>query len=145
LGLYELPRTRRLIKVIGTLKGDQHAQILQRCIPPMIKKQKMRGSIFQEDNARVHFSKVTIAKKEALGLKHLIWPAYLLDFNLIEDTWSYLKDRIRRMLPQNIKELERICIQEWQQIPPVIIRSHIESMPRRLEALDKADGGHIKY
>ena len=34
---------------------------------------------------------------------------------------------------------------EWNGIPPEVCQTLIESMPRRVEAVIKANGGHTKY
>jgi hypothetical protein len=34
---------------------------------------------------------------------------------------------------------------KWNRVPPEVCQKLIESVPRRLEAVIKAKGGHIKY
>ena len=35
--------------------------------------------------------------------------------------------------------------EEWNEIPPETFQTLIESMPRRIQAVLKANGGHTKY
>ena len=135
----------RLFRIDGTLDGHGYGQILQLCIPEIIRLQNLRAPILQEDNARVHTSQAANQVKEELGLKALNWPSYSPDLNPIEGIWSYWKDRVRRRIPGNIDVLEQICREEWRRIPLTVIQAHVASMPCRLQAIVKARGGDIKY
>jgi len=64
----------RLFRIVGTLDGHGYGQILQLCIPEIIRLQNLRTSILQEDNARVHTSQAANQVKEELGLKALLFP-----------------------------------------------------------------------
>ena len=46
---------------------------------------------------------------------------------------------------RNKEQLEKAIIKEWDQIGDEVTRNLVESMPRRLEAVIKANGGHTKY
>jgi len=135
----------RLHRIIGVLTGERYCRILQECLPPLVKKQNLRSPVFQEDNAPVHLSKIAQRKKDELGLNLLEWPSYSPDLNPIEGLWSYWKDQVRRRMPSGIKQLERICLQEWEKIPPTIIKGFVTSMPRRIKAVINTRGDHTKY
>ena len=135
----------RLEEIIDRLDGPQYAGILQRCLPEIIRGQNLRAPILQEDNLRLHTSPDPTRVKENLGVRRLDWPSRSPDLNPIEGLWSYLKDRVRRRLPQTLEALERITLQEWARIPPIIIASHVRSIPKRIQALITAKGGDIKY
>ncbi len=79
-----------------------------------------RGWVFQHDNGPKHTAKLT---KEWLKKKHikvLKWPSQSPDFNPIENLWRKLKVRVTKRQPRNLTDLERICKEEWDKIPPEI-------------------------
>ncbi|KAL0168241.1 hypothetical protein M9458_036463, partial [Cirrhinus mrigala] len=58
-----------------------------------------------------HMAKAT---KEWLEKKHIKSP----DLNPIENLWRELKVRVAKRQPRKLNDLERICKEEWDKIPP---------------------------
>ncbi|GFX66963.1 transposable element Tcb2 transposase [Trichonephila clavipes] len=56
---------------------------------------------------------------ESEGIVRLEWPAFSPDMNPIEHTWDALGRRVagRQPPPQNLQELERAVLEEWDRIP----------------------------
>ena len=65
----------------------------------------------------------------------------------IEHLWEHLKCRLRQYEtpPKGVHELWDRVSEEWNEISPEICQNLIESMPRRIQAVIKAKGGHTKY
>ena len=100
------------------MNGAMYQEILGDNLLPSVRALKMsRGWVFQHDNDPKHMAKAT---KEWLKKKHikvLEWPSQSPDLNPIGNL--YLKLRVAKQ-PQNLKDLERICKEEWAKIPPKI-------------------------
>ena len=76
----------------------------------------------------------------------MVWPQSP-DLNPIEHLWNHLKRKLGEYEepPRGIQELWERVQKEWDNIGVEECRKLIESMPRRVEAVVKAKGGHTKY
>uniref|UniRef100_A0AAZ3QGT4 Tc1-like transposase DDE domain-containing protein n=1 Tax=Oncorhynchus tshawytscha TaxID=74940 RepID=A0AAZ3QGT4_ONCTS len=79
------------------------------------------------------------------SLNVLEWPSQSLDLNLIEHLWRDLKIDVQRRSPSNLTELERICREEWENLPKYRCAKLVASYARRLEAVIAAKGASTKY
>ena len=77
----------------------------------------------------------------------MAWPAQSPDPNPIEHLWVDLKKAPRKHAtpPKGVHELWERVVEEWNKIPPETCQNLIESMPRSVQAVIKAKGGHTKY
>lgn len=77
----------------------------------------------------------------------LYWPAQSPDLNPIEHMWAYLKIQLGKYTspPRSCKELwERISMERYK-IPVELCSQLIRSKLKRLQAVHKVKGKHIKY
>jgi transposase len=102
---------------------------------------------FQQDNDPKHTSNLAKEWFQKKKVDKLDWPANSPDMSIIEHVWDYLDRRVRTRtsLPRNRTELWDALVEEWGNVEEDYITRLYESMPRRVQALLDAKGGHTKY
>ena len=76
----------------------------------------------------------------------LPWPAMSPDVNPNEHIWDHLGRKVRaRGNVHNLRDLENALIQEWNNIPNVVIRRYVRSVRGRLATCINSQGGHTRY
>ena len=102
---------------------------------PSVRVLKMgRGWVFQHDNDPKHMAK----KKH---IKVLEWSSQSPDLNL----WRELKHRVAKRQLRNLKDLERICKEEWTKIPPKICANLLKNYNKRLTSVLAKKGFSTKH
>ena len=76
------------------------------------------------------------ATLKELGIDVLDWPPYSPDLNVIEVIWAIMEARIEKKNPKSIDELKQIIIQVWESISWGTINGLINSMNKRLKAVN---------
>ena len=76
----------------------------------------------------------------------LPWPAVSPDMNPIEHIWDYLGRKVLvRRNSHDRRDLKNTLIQEWKNIPKVVIRRYVRSMRVCPADCINSRGGHTHY
>ena len=138
-----------LVEVEGKMNADQYCQILSDGVVESFEKLEMEEGeqYFQQDSDPKHTSRKATEWFEDKGIQVLSWPAQSPDLNPIGYLWEHLKRQLRKYSdpPKVAHELWNRLVDEWNGISPRFCQSLIESMPRHIQAVIKANGGHTKY
>jgi hypothetical protein len=139
----------KLVEVQGKMNAEQYCQILEEGLVESFEKLEMEEGeqYFQQDNDPKHTSGRANQWFEDNNINVLSWPAQSPDINPIEHLWEHLKRQLQQYdtPPKGVHELWDWVVKEWNAIPPEVCQNLIESMPRRIQAVIKANGGHTKY
>ncbi len=139
----------RLHVVEGSMNKDQYLRVLRtRVRPQMAEWFPLGDGIFQQDKAPAHTAKQCLKYLEDEHIRVLDWPGNSPDLNVIENLWAIIKKRLQLDGgSQTPCELISNVIQAWHRDATLshVLQSLVESMPRRIESVIKAKGGHTKY
>jgi hypothetical protein len=146
-GISYLGKTE-LFVFTGNMDGPFYKRILtERMLPDARRIFGDRPWVFQQDGDPKHTSGLVqqwLARHvRFIPKKH--WPANSPDLNPIENLWAYLQQRVYAREPRTLDGLQRIIEEEWDQIPIERIRRLVDSMPRRLAAVQFNQGGPTSY
>jgi transposase len=73
------------------------------------------------------------------------WPSNSPDLNPIENLWSIVKRNVEKRMPRNLEDLERMMVEEWNNIPDETIINLVKSMKNRCQLVNKNNGERIDY
>jgi transposase len=139
----------RICRIEGNMNAILYTEILDDELLGTFRdlKIKKKDIYFQQDNDPKHTSNLATDWFQKKKVDKLDWPPNSPDMNIIENLWDYLdrKVRLRSPLPRNRDQMWDALVEEWGNIEIDYIKKLYESMPRRVEALLLAKGGHTKY
>ena len=135
-----------LIIFEGPENEFSYAQILM-YYKDSFEKFKDKGLLFEQDGVTPHTSIANKALIEKLfGEKSFIQnPPNSPDIAYpIETLWGYLKPRIKKRDPQNLEELKKITLEEWNMIPEERIKNCGMNYVRRLKKIIEIGGSRLE-
>jgi len=101
-------------------------------------------AIFQVDDLPIHMARSVQSwfEEHEDALQHLLWLSQSPNLNIIEPLWSVVEGRVRsRFLPFSVKQLE----EEWYSIPLETTQNLHKSVPRRIQAVLRANDDPTPY
>lgn len=133
----------------GRMNSDSYIDVLGTSLKASYRKifgnRSHRRIIFQQDNAPCHKSRKTMEWFSNQNIQVLEWPAQSPDLNPIEHLWALLKKRIKNNNPTSLVGLKSAIRREWEKISSEECFNLVASMPRRVLAVIKANGGPTNY
>lgn len=130
----------------STMDKMAYLNILKRNLQPSVQKLGLhRDYYFQQDNDPKHTAFVVREWLLYNVPNQLKTPPQSPDLNPIEHLWREIKNRLKNRNPRNKAELRAAIKEIWESIPSTVTRNLAESMPRRLQAVLDAKGGHTRY
>lgn len=139
-----------LYRIKGIMDGEKYRQILIHQMAPFLK--DLKGDlgvepIFQHDNDPKHTCKKVGTYLNNKQFQVLSWPSQSPDLNPIEHAWRQLKLAIyaRTDKASNLDEVFEIAKEEWEKLPMANLEKLVNSMPKRIQEVIAAKGGHIGY
>ena len=101
------------------------ASYVRRCLSTVVKDLVSQQRIFQQDGARSHAAKSTLAYLKSKFVRLLEdYPAYSPDLNAIERIWNVVLDRVGQLCPLTQDELIACTLKVWDEVPQSLINKH---------------------
>ena len=140
--------TGRLHLCEGMMNSSQYCEVIaHRVVPEMQQRFPDGDGIFQQDLAPCHTSKMSKKKFDDAGITVMEWPGNSPDINPIENLWAIVKQKLQMEDITTKNKLIRSILNIWNHNDNIAssCKKLVNSMPKRVQDIITAKGGHIKY
>lgn len=147
-GIFSYQGAGRLHICQGNMNKEQYLYVLQTRVMQQMLDWFPRGDgVFMHDKAPCHTARICSNFLSTQQFSVLDWPGNSPDLNPIENLWKIIKSRLEPESVTTREEMIALVIKYWNRDAGVkeTMKNLIESMPRRLQGVIKAEGGHTKY
>ena len=136
----------KLVFIDGIMDKNVYLNILKQNLRQSAENMDIINSFkFYQDNDPKHSAGIVREWLLYNCPKVIKTPPQSPDLNPIENIWHYLETQIRKHEITNKEILKNKLQEEWNKIEPQYLTKLIASVPRRLQNVINAKGGHTKY
>jgi len=100
---------------------------------------------FLQDNDPKHTSGLIQTSLFNHGIQCMDFPPYSPDLNIIENVWNDMARRVEKRPASTMEQLQDIVAEEWEATSVEFIKTLINSMPARCQAVIDVNGEHTKF
>ena len=145
-GCFSPKGTGELQVIHGRMNGSMYREILEKNLQKYATSLWYgRNFVLQHDNDPKHTAKITKEWFENNVISTLNWPSLSPDLNPIENLWNTLKVKVHKWNPQNIKQLEELCKEEFDKVTLGQCGKLVANYRKRLEAVKQNRCYATKY
>ena len=131
------------------MNAAQYLHVLQSRMLPQLMEwyRSVNDCVYMHDGAPCHQARVVKAYLNTESVNVLPWPGNSPDLNPLENVWGFVKARLAAATLNTKQELISALVKEWVRDETFVsrIQKCIDSMPRRIQAVIAAKGGHTTY
>jgi hypothetical protein len=138
-----------LVRIHKVMDSEAFAKLMKEKLLPLMRDiydDDRADFVLMQDGDGMHTAEKVQKTLEDEGIEQLQgWPAHSPDLNPIENAWSIVQRHLEKVYPTTEAGLWKAMNEGWEKIDEATLLRLTGSVPRRLEAVKEAQGGHTKY